>query len=128
MTDDILQTVVDIVESILSGKLLDASLLAKITSIPKDILVQLPDILSPILTPATAGLPLVSSVLALVLSLLKTLGTGLGSLQVRAVDLGGLDVNEILKQVGDALKGVEGITDDLLKTLLDLVGGLLSGE
>lgn len=115
MTDDILQTVVDIVEGILKGNPLEGDILAKLLSIPKDILTQLPQILSPILTPATAGIPLVNSVVGLLLSLLSILGGTLGAvggattgaIQVRAVDLGGLALDDVLGQVGDALKSVE---------------------
>lgn len=118
------KTIVDIVTSILEGKGLDGSIFGKLRSIPSSVLVRLPQILAPILIPATMGLPGVNQVVYMLLALLQTLGGGLGLLGGLTGGLGGLLGGRDLE--GRALPGVN--VDDVLTTLSNALKNTRLGE
>ncbi|GMK59051.1 hypothetical protein CspeluHIS016_0700660 [Cutaneotrichosporon spelunceum] len=141
LTAEQVKTLVSIVTSILQGRGLDSSVVSKLLSIPSSVLIKLPQILAPILIPATTGIPGINQIVYMLLALLQTLGGGLGllggltgglgsilggrSLDVRAFSA--ISVNDVITKVSDALKGT-GISEGSRGIVGNLVRSLLNGN
>ncbi|KLT41106.1 hypothetical protein CC85DRAFT_320585 [Cutaneotrichosporon oleaginosum] len=125
-----IKTIVGIITGISQGKPLDGSVIGKLLTIPASLLVKLPQILAPILVPATMGLPGVNQAVYMLLVLLQTLGGGVGLLGGLTGGLGGLlgravpgvNIDQVLAKVSSALKNT-----GLSEGQSDIVGGIVRG-
>jgi hypothetical protein len=136
------KTIVSILTDISKGKGLNGNVVGKLLTIPSSVLVKLPQILYPILVPATMGLPGVNMIVYQLLSLLQTLGGGLGLLGGLVGGLGGLlggrdlplderalsgvNVDQVLSKLFSALKQT-GIGEGNSNIIGNLVRNLLNG-
>ncbi|BEJ12750.1 hypothetical protein CspHIS471_0212100 [Cutaneotrichosporon sp. HIS471] len=141
LTGDQVKTLVSVVTGILQGRGLDSSVVGKLLSIPSSVLIELPQILAPILIPATMGIPGINQIVYMLLALLQTLGGGLGLLGGLTGGLGGLlggrgldaralsgiNVDDVITRVSNALKNT-GLGEGSRDIVGNLVRNLLNGN